>query len=579
MTEIRGVSLPAELLRFCAASELDAEALYGSAPAGPRYVAVNSLRCHRSVEAVACELHPAARVVQWLPSQRMLALPGDVRVNSTAAAKSGEVYGVDAASAAAVAVLDPQPGDRVLDLCAAPGAKTSLIAETMRQRGVLVAVDASRPRLAACCTLMRRHGIIKSGTVQEHWRACLVHADGTAIGGSALQSVIESDAGDGYPLPLATGVALEHWTTDGSPAVVLMDSAAENARKPDVGGLRRGVPSPRDPAKVARAEAAYAAARAAAAARRSGVCAAGAPVETALDASGPAAVAVPPLAESVLAVQPLPHDATPKPTLKRAAPDIVPDARHSSQLSCVKGDRAPGHKLPPSPRSNDDDTHLVAAVSPSSCSGANGCDGATAIPSSSSARPPAPMTESLFDRVLIDAECTGDGSPRHVFKFETTWGWEGIAQRVPLDGARLQQLIALQQALLANGFRLLKPGGVLVYSTCSLVRAQNEGVVEALLAAEPLAVLDPIDDLLCQESPRHAHGTLCEHLPLDGEPSTGAALESGAGRQGAQATQPPWEHGDLQGTRRFHPLRSGTSGLFIARIKKRGERLTANAAC
>jgi 16S rRNA (cytosine967-C5)-methyltransferase len=55
--------------------------------------------------------------------------------------KDGELVPQGRASQAVVAVLDPQPGERVLDLCAAPGMKTTAIAARMRDRGEVVAVE------------------------------------------------------------------------------------------------------------------------------------------------------------------------------------------------------------------------------------------------------------------------------------------------------------------------------------------------------------------------------------------------------------------------------------------------------
>jgi 16S rRNA (cytosine967-C5)-methyltransferase len=55
----------------------------------------------------------------------------------------------DEAAGLVVAMLDPQPGETVLDACAAPGGKALLAAARMRGRGLLLALDASRRRLAS----------------------------------------------------------------------------------------------------------------------------------------------------------------------------------------------------------------------------------------------------------------------------------------------------------------------------------------------------------------------------------------------------------------------------------------------
>jgi 16S rRNA (cytosine967-C5)-methyltransferase len=77
-----------------------------------------------------------------------------------------------------------------------------------------------------------------------------------------------------------------------------------------------------------------------------------------------------------------------------------------------------------------------------------------------------------FDRILIDAPCSGTGTLAH--NPEIKWRLR------PGDLADLQ---ARQMALLEHGRRALEPGGVLVYSTCSLEREENEDVVAAVPAA------------------------------------------------------------------------------------------------
>jgi 16S rRNA (cytosine1407-C5)-methyltransferase len=58
-----------------------------------------------------------------------------------------------------VAVLDPKPGERVLDLCAAPGSKTTQMAAAMNNQGVIVANDVSVQRLRSLVFNLRRMGV------------------------------------------------------------------------------------------------------------------------------------------------------------------------------------------------------------------------------------------------------------------------------------------------------------------------------------------------------------------------------------------------------------------------------------
>jgi 16S rRNA (cytosine967-C5)-methyltransferase len=69
-------------------------------------------------------------------------------------------------SAAAVAALDPQPGEHVLDLCAGPGIKTGQIAERMGDRGEVISVESDPERAAEVAEQARRLGL-RSVTVVE----------------------------------------------------------------------------------------------------------------------------------------------------------------------------------------------------------------------------------------------------------------------------------------------------------------------------------------------------------------------------------------------------------------------------
>lgn len=77
-----------------------------------------------------------------------------------------------------------------------------------------------------------------------------------------------------------------------------------------------------------------------------------------------------------------------------------------------------------------------------------------------------------IDRVLIDAPCSGLGTLRR----NPDLKWRQSPQSV-------KELQAKQGAILASAARLLKPGGRLVYATCSLLQAENEDVVAAFDAA------------------------------------------------------------------------------------------------
>ncbi|CAM9592026.1 unnamed protein product, partial [Phaeothamnion confervicola] len=97
----------------------------------------------------------------------------------------------------------------------------------------------------------------------------------------------------------------------------------------------------------------------------------------------------------------------------------------------------------------------------------------------------------LYDRVLVDAECTHDGSLRHLLK--SIAGGTAHVERTLLDPGRLAVLQDLQRSLIRRGFSLLRPGGTMVYSTCSQCESQNDDIVEWLLSEEPAAELVPID--------------------------------------------------------------------------------------
>ena len=85
-----------------------------------------------------------------------------------------------------------------------------------------------------------------------------------------------------------------------------------------------------------------------------------------------------------------------------------------------------------------------------------------------------------MDAVIADVPCSG----------------YGIIRKKPdiryKDPASMKELPALQKAILQTQSAYVKPGGVLLYSTCTLVRQENEGVVEAFLKENPDFTLEPL---------------------------------------------------------------------------------------
>lgn len=130
----------------------------------------------------------------------------------------------------------------------------------------------------------------------------------------------------------------------------------------------------------------------------------------------------------------------------------------------------------------------------------------------------APFADGSADRVLLDAPCTGLGALRR--RPEARW------RRTPAD---LAELGALQRALLAEAVRVLRPGGALLYATCSPVLAETAEVVTATLADHPDVRLDDVG----------------AHLP---------AVPDAAG--------------PLPGTVQLWPHRHGTDAMFLALLRR-----------
>ncbi|MDN5785647.1 RsmB/NOP family class I SAM-dependent RNA methyltransferase [Pseudorhodobacter sp.] len=88
--------------------------------------------------------------------------------------------------------------------------------------------------------------------------------------------------------------------------------------------------------------------------------------------------------------------------------------------------------------------------------------------------------ESLFDAVLLDAPCSATGTIRR-------------HPDLPFikDGSDIPDLVALQTALIDRALGFLKPGGRLVFCTCSLLPEEGEAQLDALLTRRPGVTVEP----------------------------------------------------------------------------------------
>lgn len=143
-----------------------------------------------------------------------------------------------------------------------------------------------------------------------------------------------------------------------------------------------------------------------------------------------------------------------------------------------------------------------------------------------------------FDRVLVDAPCSGEGRFR-ADDASSIGGWTPKATR---------RLSSMQKSLLHAAIQLVRPGGVIVYATCTLGRVENEEVVARALArygkgptgVEP----DPLPDVIPSG------------LPL---------LEPPGDPERTDSTMRRWAP-DPEG----EPWMQAMDGFFLARLRRRG---------
>ena len=134
----------------------------------------------------------------------------------------------------------------------------------------------------------------------------------------------------------------------------------------------------------------------------------------------------------------------------------------------------------------------------------------------------------FFDKILVDAPCSGEGMFRRDEQAVSDWSVEHV-----------KACAARQLSILRSAKEALRPGGVLVYSTCTFSMEENEGVVAAFLKENPEFMLEEI--------------------------------KAGFGRPGFAGIGGVIE---TDKTRRIFPM-DGGEGHFVARLRKTGGEQTA----
>ena len=136
-----------------------------------------------------------------------------------------------------------------------------------------------------------------------------------------------------------------------------------------------------------------------------------------------------------------------------------------------------------------------------------------------------------FDRVLVDAPCTGTGTWRR--------NPDGRWTLRPQD---LEELVPKQAAILDAAARLVKPGGGLVYATCSVLPAENERQIEAFLERNTDFEVVPVAAIWREVLP----------------------------------TEPPADVAQAQFLR-LSPLKHGTDGFFAATLARKSSAVSGSA--
>ncbi|MFB6178188.1 MAG: RsmB/NOP family class I SAM-dependent RNA methyltransferase [Halorientalis sp.] len=147
----------------------DTDAFYGACERSlPSVVRVNTIKTTTErARAALAEEDIAFEPTDWHPG--LLKLPDD-QPGSNWPYFHGWLHGQEEVSAVPATVLDPNPGERVWDACAAPGSKTTQLAALLDDTGLLVATDNNLGRISALRSNAERLGVTNVAVTREDAR-------------------------------------------------------------------------------------------------------------------------------------------------------------------------------------------------------------------------------------------------------------------------------------------------------------------------------------------------------------------------------------------------------------------------
>lgn len=149
--------------------------------------------------------------------------------------------------------------------------------------------------------------------------------------------------------------------------------------------------------------------------------------------------------------------------------------------------------------------------------------------------------DDTFDKILVDAPCSGEGN-------ECRRSFQAAEQY------RIESLSNVQKQMMEKAAKILRPGGALVYSTCTFAPAENEGVVRHVLDETELAL-----ERVQLDVPHQTGVTNSTNLTSSLDRSTRETSASFENKEYGE---------EMRKTVRIYPHHMDSGGMFVAKFRK-----------